>query len=217
MKSSITDKMAEAPDVCVVYFIRHGRTIANQSGLFRGNKNFPLSEDGIKDAHHAKTLFSDIPVSSIFSSDKVRATKTAEIINQEKHVPVTTSSILSALDIGEFSGQPRDKDNTEALQYYLDRPDETIPGGESLSDFRRRIEPAIWEIFGAADDSGLPAILVCHSSVVHELGHMLYNDHKSILVEPGGVVAMYVKNGKISAEPIFKPLAAVNPKQATVS
>lgn len=217
MKSSTTDSMAEAPDITVCYFLRHGRTVANQSGLFRGNKNFPLSDDGIKDAYRAKKLFSEIPLSGIFSSDKVRATKTAEIVNEDKKVPVTASAILSALDIGEFSGQPRDKTNTDALQYYLDRPEEKIPGGESLKDFRNRIEPAIWEIFGAADDSGLPAILVCHSSVVHELGHMLYNDHKSILVEPGGVVAMYVKGGKISAEPIFKPLRVSDPKQATVS
>jgi hypothetical protein len=51
-------------------------------------------------------------------------------------------------------------------------------------------------------------MLVAHSSVVHEIGSIAKGDHKSILVEPGGAIAVYVNNGKIDAEPIFKPIKA---------
>lgn len=204
--------------ITVAYVARHGETTLNADGCFRGNKNPPLNEKGIRQAHQLAHLFSNIPVSHIFCSDKVRATNTAEIIAQEKGVPIHKSEALRALNVGDFSGQKRDATSEAALQVFLDDPDTQIPGGESLNDFKSRIRPCIQEAIDLYMECGEPPLLVAHSSVVHEAGSLIYSDHKSILVEPGGAIALYISDGKLGAEPIFKPIHAKSGNRAeTVS
>lgn len=190
----------------VVYVVRHGQTVLNAQNCFRGSADPPLDSVGIEQAHRLAQLFADVPISHIFCSDKVRATKTAEIISASKGGPVHKTSSLHALNVGKFSGTKRDSKSEAELQSYLDDPDTQIPGGESLNDFRARIRPCLQEAIDLYGECGVPPMLVAHSSVVHEIGNIANGDHKSILVEPGGAIAVYVNNGKIDAEPIFKPL-----------
>ncbi len=190
----------------VCYVVRHGRTTLNRENCFRGNANPPLDEVGIKQAHELAKLFADVPISHIFCSDKQRATKTAEIISQAKGGPVHTSQALRALNVGKFSGAKRTPESEAELQSYLDDPDCQIPGGESLNAFRGRINPCLQEAIDLYGECGVPPMLVAHSSVVHEVSNIATGNHKMILVEPGGAIAVYIRNGKIAAEPVFKPL-----------
>ena len=193
--------------IIACYICRHGRTQLNADGCFRGNKDVPLDSEGIADAHKLAHLFSNIDIAGIFCSDRIRATKTAEIIGQARKLPVTMTKHLRALDIGEFSGQKRTPTSEAELQTYLDKPECNIPGGESLNDFRSRVRPCIREAVDLFMDCGYPPLIVGHSSIVHEIGAMLSGDHKSLLVHPGGVVAIYMdKDGKLGAEPIYKPI-----------
>lgn len=191
----------------VVYAARHGETSLNKSGSFRGNKNVPLNDDGIRDAHKLAFYFAPIDLMGIVSSDKIRAMTTAKIISQQKNdqEPIPTEN-LRALNVGEFSGKPRSKENVDALQHYIDNPDCVIPGGESLNQFRDRVQPAIMDAINMACESGSPLLLIGHSSIIHEIGNMFEKDHTSVLVEPGGVAAIYIVRGEIHAESIFKPL-----------
>lgn len=190
----------------VCYVVRHGQTAANAAGKFRGNINPPLDDTGIKQAHKLADLFSNIDLCAIFSSEKQRATKTAEIISQKRGVPVHSTSSLCALNIGQLSGQDRSEENIRLLQQYLASPDLPIPGGESLNQFRGRVDPCLQEAVNLFLEQGLPAMIVAHSSIVREVGNMIYGDHKKVLVEPGGAVAIYLKNGQYGAEPIFRPM-----------
>ena len=208
--------MPPSDAIVVCYVARHGQTILNADKCFRGNANPPLDEVGIKQAHTLANLFEPIEISHIFCSDKQRSVKTAEIIAQAKGNPVHTSEGLRALDVGEFSGQKRTTESEGALQEYLDDPNTTIPGGESLNDFKARIQPCINEALELYCDCGAPPLLVAHSSVVHECGSFIYGDHKKILVEPGGVIAIYTRNGKLGAEPIFRPIKVPPGKQAQI-
>lgn len=190
----------------ICYLARHGTTTLNASGCFRGNKNPPLDSQGIADAHKLAKLFENIEVGAIVSSDRTRATQTADIISARKNMSVHQTESLRALNVGDFSGKPRNKENTDKLEAYIQSPDTQIPGGESLNEFKTRIKPCFEETVDMAEDMGKPVLLVVHSSVVHELGSVLYGNDKHILVEPGGVVAMYIRDGKLGAEPIHKPV-----------
>lgn len=207
-----------APEKTIVaYVARHGQTILNAEKKFRGNANPPLDSVGIKQAHKLAELFSNIEISHIFCSDKVRATKTAEIIAGHRDCPINQVESLRALNVGDFSGKPRNAESEAELQTYLDDPDSTIPGGESLNEFKDRIRPCLQEAIDMFCDHGAPPLLVAHSSVVHEIGDIAHGDHKSVLVEPGGVIAVYYKNGKIGAEPIFKPVKVVGTHAGTIT
>jgi len=202
------------PDNPVLYVARHGQTVLNATKAFRGSANPPLDKQGIQQAHKLASLFSTIDISHIFCSDKQRATKTAEIIAGIKNSPVHQSQNLRALDVGDFSGQPRNEESEAELQKYLDDPESTIPGGESLNEFKARIRPCIMEAINLFCECGAPPLVVAHSSVVHEIGDMANSNHKSVLVEPGGVIAVYFKDGKLSANPIFRPVKAAQISQA---
>ena len=199
--------MPPNPDNIVLYIGRHGRTSLNASNSFRGNANPPLDAVGIKEAHELADFFSSKQISHILCSDKQRAVKTAEIIAQSKgDCPVHKSETLRALDVGTFSGTPRNAKSEAALQKYLDNPDTKIPGGESLNEFKARIGPCFAAAIKICEECGVPPLIVGHSSVVHEAGSLTRGDHKSVLVQPGGAIALFIKDGKIQAEPIFKPL-----------
>ena len=210
--------MSMDKDVCV-YVVRHGRTVLNATQKFRGNANPALDDVGIKQAHTLAHLFSNIDISHVFCSDKIRATKTADIIAQEKGIPVNPSEALRALNVGDFSGQPRNQESEAELQRYLDDPDCCIPGGESLSDFRSRIRPCLQEALDLYLECGVPPMLVAHSSVCHEIGNLATGNHKSVLVEPGGAIAVYynLSDQHISAAPIFRPVVQQGSQAATIT
>jgi len=187
----------------VLYVIRHGRTSYNQKGLFRGEADIPLTEEGVTDSEEAKSQLEDIEPAFIVSSDKKRAVQTAKLIADG--LEVQTTPLLRAWNLGHFSGKPKNEENLKELQKYIDDPNLPVPDGESLEDFRNRVLPTLAEAFEHATRVGA-GFVVAHSSVIHEIGNQLYGDHKSLVVKPGGIVVIGIDNGEISADRIFKPL-----------
>ena len=206
----------DAPIFC--YIARHGQTVLNAEKKFRGNADPPLDETGIRQAHQLGRLFSNIDVSHIFCSPKIRSTTTAKIIAGDKGIPIHEADALAALNVGEFSGQPRTPESEACLESYLADPDTQIPGGESLNDFKARIDPCIQQALDIFIETGVPPLIVAHSSVVHEASSMAYGDHKAVLVEPGGAVALYLnKEGQLRSEAIHRPLKVQPGKAGTIT
>jgi len=91
---------------CQIYLVRHGLTDWNIKGLLQGQSNIPLNKEGEKQAvEAAKKHFKKIKFAAIFSSDLVRAKRTAEIIALEKKMAVETSILLRERDFGPFEGK----------------------------------------------------------------------------------------------------------------
>lgn len=194
-------------DVTCLYLIRHGRTDLNQNNCFRGSKDVSLSSAGIGDIEETiKFLQSlDADPEFIITSDRKRAEESAQLLSKAFDAPVHDVHLLRALDVGKFSGQPRSEENVNELQTYLDDPDIEIPGGESLNEFKERVIPVLEECFHLACENGL-GFVVCHSSIIHEVGTQLFGDHKALVVEPGGVVVVGFEDGLPFAKSIFKKL-----------
>lgn len=190
----------------VLYVCRHGTTTLNSAGRFRGNSNPPLDDEGLRDANRLAAYFADQPFSYMVTSDRTRAVQTADTIACGRNMEVHKTPTLRAFNVGIFSGQPRSPENVAALQEYIDNPDERIPGGESLSEFRSRIRPAIWEAIEISDDAGLPGLLTAHSSIIHEISFMIKGNHMACLVKPGGAVAIYFSKGKLGVDAILRPV-----------
>lgn len=192
--------------VTIAYICRHGETTLNAAGKFRGMANPPLNANGRADANSLASYFHPVDLSAIFYSDKLRSEETADTIAQKKPgVQCFSCPNLWPWNVGKFSGQLKDKKNCAELEYYVQNPDVSIPGGESLNEFKSRIQPCVMEAMEIANKAGKPVLLVVHSSVVHEIGSMLNGSHSSTLVDPGGVCAVYAQNGRVIAKPILKP------------
>jgi len=199
------------------YIVRHGSTTLNREGKFRGTANPPLDATGIRQAHDIAKLLDAIEISHIFSSDKQRASKTAEIIAAKDGLHVHHTENLRALNVGDYSGQLRTPETEAEVAAFADKPDVPFPGGESVNQFRGRIQPCLQEACEIALNCGAPTVIVAHSSIIHEIGNWLYGQHRCILAEPGGMAAIYLKDGKLAADAIYKPLLKQANKATTLS
>jgi len=191
----------------VLYVVRHGETALNAKNAFRGPINVSLSPKGVKQARKVGRILSKKPITSITTSGKKRTNETAkEIVDlQEKSLPIKHNSSLQAWNLGDFAGKPKDKENLIKLKKYIDNPSDVVPRGESLSDFQKRVKPAIKQALALGQAGRLP-LLVVHSSVIHEIGKIINHNEASALVKPGGIVIVIKKpNGKLVAKPILYP------------
>lgn len=173
----------------VSYFVRHGETAANARNEFRGPLNIPLDEKGIQQAEGVRGFLKNITLGTAYASDMDRVLHTADIALKDKDISPSVTPDLRSWNVGHFAGQPK-PENQFQIKYYQENPDEKIPGGESLNEFRKRVQPRIKTAIMAGIHTQVPSIVFTHSSVIHELSHILYGDHQYIKVKPGGVVGV---------------------------
>lgn len=93
------------PSYCTLYIIRHGQTEWNVKKILQGSKNIPLNQEGEKQARDLRGVFKNIKIDAVFSSDLIRAKRTAEIIALEKKLAVETTKLLRERRYGRFEGK----------------------------------------------------------------------------------------------------------------
>lgn len=191
-------------DDVLAYFVRHGTTSLNDEGRFRGPLNPPLDGSGQQDAQKLKELFKPIEFGDAYSSDTLRAATTAQTILTDKGIEPIETPAFRAWNVGELAGQKK-SENQDKIKFYQSNPDIKIPEGESLNQFKRRVGPAIKHAISRGTETGFPSLVVAHSSVIHELGAILHNDHNAANVRPGGVVAVVRTSKGLEARPIIRP------------
>lgn len=189
----------------LMYVARHGTTGLNQEKCFSGALDIDLDGLGWRDAHALKYYFEPLDINGIFFSPKKRSRHTAMLINTARDVPYVGHDNLQALDVGHLSGCKKTPETDREVKYHIEHPDEPFKGGESFNEFRGRVRPLLVDAVKLALKSHNPTLLVAHSSIVHETGELFNGDHSSALVRPGGVAAVYIQDGKLKAEAIFKP------------
>lgn len=190
----------------LVYVARHGTTDLNVANCFRGPIDAQLDKEGWRDANRLAYYFGPIDLCVIVHSDKARTRETAkQIASKHDGVNVVENCGLNAFNVGDLGGKPKNKENLSTVEWHVENPDIPLPGGESLNHFRARVRPLIQDAINLALRVGRPVLIVSHSSIIHEVGMMIGGHHEYTLVEPGGVAAIFIQNGKLDAEPIFKP------------
>lgn len=90
---------------CTFYIIRHGQTNWNVKKLIQGHVDIPLNKTGEKQAEEAKKLLSGIYFDAVFSSDLLRAKRTAELIAMEQKIVVQETKLLREQYYGSFQGK----------------------------------------------------------------------------------------------------------------
>jgi probable phosphoglycerate mutase len=211
-------KHALLKDEPMVYIQRHGTTEANQDDEFRGWEDFELEDKGINEAHEAAEwyLAHGVKPKRIISSPLVRALKTAQIIGAALGVEVETDDRLKPLNVGEFTGKDKDSVWDEFI-YYLNNPDEVIPGGESVNGFADRMCDFLDEILDAAAILG-PILIVGHTSNVVVADDYLRTGFPGMtcrpeekdIVAPGGIVAISATRNIF---PVFKDVKEETEKE----
>lgn len=107
----MTHNQAEMPHVletkglCRFYVVRHGQTQWNVEKRMQGHQDSPLTELGLSQAKELAQVFKDIHFSHVFSSDLLRAKRTAEIIVKDKQLAVLATELLREKSFGQYEGK----------------------------------------------------------------------------------------------------------------
>lgn len=88
------------------YIVRHGETDWNAKKIVQGHIDIPLNDTGEKQAHEVAKKFKNIQFDLVFSSDLIRAKRTAEIITLEKKLVIATTKKLRERRFGMLESKP---------------------------------------------------------------------------------------------------------------
>lgn len=92
-------------NLATIYIVRHGRTSWNVEGRVQGHSDIPLNEEGEEQARKLGEELRHIDFDEAFSSDLLRAKRTAELILLEKKLAVKTTQALREQTYGKFEGR----------------------------------------------------------------------------------------------------------------
>lgn len=90
---------------CTIYVVRHGQTDWNVQSIIQGQSDIPLNDVGVSQAKQLAEKLTHVHFDSVFSSDLMRAKRTAEIIVLEKKLAVETTAALRERHFGRFEGK----------------------------------------------------------------------------------------------------------------
>jgi broad specificity phosphatase PhoE len=153
--------------------IRHGQSTANASGVWQGQMEFPLSEEGQEQARLAGKVLAGVRLDAIYSSPLGRALETAEIIARETGfaIPVVPLEGLMERRGGSLEGTThaeREARSPEFTKKLLSLPEEerwTLVGAETDEEVLARFEKALSGIRARHAD-GERLVVVSHGGVM---------------------------------------------------
>ncbi len=126
--------------------IRHGRTRANDKGIYIGRTDYGLSDKGAAELAEKMDAYVYPNVALVYSSPLQRCMETAEILFPE--VPIQTVDNLIEMDFGEFEGKSADElvNRADFKAWLKGGMDCRPPQGESVQEVQLRIFKALREI-----------------------------------------------------------------------
>jgi len=133
-----------------LYLLRHGETQWNREEVFRGTKDIPLNERGLKQAQMAGKYFKDKGIQGIFSSPLKRALETAQAVGREtgKHIEIVNEftdinfGIWEGLTVEEVKRVYRDD-----FELWRRSPEKlSLQGAETIHMVRQRISKGLERI-----------------------------------------------------------------------
>ena len=184
---------------CTIYLVRHGETDWNIKGLVQGHIDVPLNENGERQAERTAAKLKHVSFDKAFSSDLVRARKTAEIIALEKKIAVETTKALRERPYGRLEGQNW-QENTGELRFLWskfatltseEKKKYRLEDVENNEELMARFVPFLREV--AVAYAGNTVLVVSHGGIMRAfLIHLGYASEKTM---PSGSIenTAYIK------------------------
>jgi broad specificity phosphatase PhoE len=154
-----------------ILLARHGETDDNLPPLrFQGFRDTPLNETGRRQAAELAERVAGDGIASIWSSDLVRASETAEVVGARIGLPVRLDARLREGFRGEWEGhlfEEIERDNPERYAAWRRAGSGfRFPGGESLREQQDRVSAALEEVRQTGE---LPALVVAHGGSIRAM------------------------------------------------
>ena len=144
-----------------ILITRHGQTDWNLKRRLQGRADIELNQTGIEQAKIAKEELANEKIDLIICSPLKRAKQTAEIINEERNIPLVTDDRIAERDFGEFEGKYKEEFSFEDFWSY--KKAENYERAETIKEFFNRIYGFLDDIKEKYKDKRV--LIVAHGGV----------------------------------------------------
>ncbi len=180
------------------YLIRHGETDWNiKLGKLQGHSDIPLNAKGEDQARALSSLIAELKLNRLYSSDLIRAQRTAELALPQLSPPHTRPHLrevhlgmgegLTWEQVGEKLGESFRNSWSSTLEEHLDL---RFPGGESRREVIERIQNCLHGILDAHPEDRIA--MITHGYVIRTLVYFL-SDVKDNFFVPNCAVAPFAR------------------------
>lgn len=151
--------------------IRHGQSVSNIQGVFTGNLDLALTEQGLRQAQiTAEYIVTNFKVDAVYASDLCRARETGKAVADRVGLEVQTDRRLREIYAGQWEGRSFNDLTEQFPSYTVWRSDIgncTADGGESVAQLSQRVLEAFYDI--AKDNEGKTVVIATHATPIRAL------------------------------------------------
>jgi len=144
--------------------VRHGQTDWNLEGRYQGQSDVPLNKNGHEQAATLAETLKGEPFTAVYSSDLMRARKTAEPVANALRMTVQIEPRLREINQGEWEGQLVDDIKARYADLWAQRKGDPAsvrpPGGETVGEVAERVHAALDDIARLHPQG--PVLIVSH-------------------------------------------------------
>ncbi len=154
-----------------LWLARHAQVTEDGHTIAYGNRDVPLSEEGVRQTKELCAAFEGATLRGVRSSDLSRARALGECLARRTGAPLVLDPRLREIDRGEWTGLQRSEFArrwaAEREAWYADPWNWRGHGGESDRTLLERVESAVLEAAHGA--AGATVALACHYNVMRVL------------------------------------------------
>ena len=156
-----------------IWFVRHAESELNVDTLPHPvpdeGVTYPLTRNGVRQASALADTLASTPLTTIYSSTRVRAIQTADALAFRHGLSITLAPEAAEIDLGIALDAP---DGSQLYRELVDKwlvdkdLNARLGSGESFADAQRRFLPFVRELMNRhADDTGI-VVVISHSAML---------------------------------------------------
>ena len=143
--------------------VRHGESVGNYENRLQGQEDYPLTEQGRRQAVLTGQRLHRLGTSAVYTSHLMRAHETAVAIGERLGVEPAIREDLSEYHFGEMSGLTY-AEIRERFGAIANPAERTYPGEEGRDNFFDRVTSTLWGI--AAEHPEATVAVVSHGGPI---------------------------------------------------
>ena len=186
-------------------YVRHGETIFNVTNKSQGACDSPLTNKGIEQAKQCAEKLSRVKIDKCYCSTSERAIDTADIILNNKNIPIEHLKGLKEMSFGVLEGSDLTQKNS-LMEKCWNNKEFTEYGGENRLRFETRIKNTFQYIVNQSKD-GDTVLIVSHRGYFNYMLECLFKmnlddlekknpGYLETLIPNASVADFYYKDGK---------------------
>jgi len=157
-----------------IFLIRHGETKGNREGYFRGRSDFPLNENGIRQAKALGEALKNSGIQVIYSSPLSRAFETARWVAETTDAEILIEEGFNNINLGPWEGRKKDeikKKYPEEFKTWITIPEKlNLDGVESVLQVQDRSVKTLKKIINELSEREIQTFaVVTHRAVLKPL------------------------------------------------